>query len=307
MGFFSFFKKDVNQGNYDDLTDQTKAKIQKVEALIREGGVLLKAGKLTQGLKIFQEVISIEPFQPFALNNVGWILIQLERCNEALPLIQKAISIEEQVNKDHFAFWNFYSNLGNCYLRMEKHNLALEAFLKAIKNAPKEGLSGLYHDAARCLFFLDRGDDAVNFVLKSLSYNLKDGDGFELLGQIYLYIKRFPLCSFACFFYAKYLGANLSNGTQDQLVNFQKNSPEIFGFYKKFISELNTMANNKEILMLFKQGPFADLNIIDQELSCFFMMIGSWISENSKHHPEIFREVESIELFNSVKLLNALK
>ena len=80
---------------------------------LNEGIAFHKSGKLNQAKKIYEKIIKKDPNNFKVINLLGIISLQLKNYNEAIILINKAISI----NPDHHALYN---NLGVSYKELFK-------------------------------------------------------------------------------------------------------------------------------------------------------------------------------------------
>lgn len=63
----------------------------KINQMLVESYDLLEAGKLDQAKAIFQEILKMEPGNPLALNNLGYIAVKEKKYEEALKDLEQAL------------------------------------------------------------------------------------------------------------------------------------------------------------------------------------------------------------------------
>lgn len=98
--------------------------------LLREGGYLLKHGRLKEAKNLFLEALEINPHYEEALSNLGIICYSEGKYNEAINYYQKAL----KVNPD---FYDAHNNLGVAMILAGKTDDAIFHFKKAISIKPQ--------------------------------------------------------------------------------------------------------------------------------------------------------------------------
>jgi len=99
------------------------------EAYSNMGNVLKNQGKLDEAVEAYTKAISIKPDNTAAYNNMGNALKDQGNLEEAIKAYNKAISI-------HPDYAEAYSNMGNVLKDQGKPNEAVEAYKKAISINP---------------------------------------------------------------------------------------------------------------------------------------------------------------------------
>lgn len=113
-----------------------------------------EAGKVEQAIKAYKKSLNLNPDNPAALDNLGAIYQQNSRFEEALELHKKAISLQPTPN--------CYNNLGECYRKLYKPELAVKAYQNALKMVPNysgalKNLGNLYKEMG----FFDKANECL--------------------------------------------------------------------------------------------------------------------------------------------------
>jgi Tfp pilus assembly protein PilF len=88
-------------------------------------------GRLEDAIEECKKAIEIDPAFGNPYNDIGAYLIELERPDEAIPWLEKAIA-SERYDAYHFPWYN----LGRVYLAQEMFNRARECFDRAVEIEP---------------------------------------------------------------------------------------------------------------------------------------------------------------------------
>ena len=78
----------------------------------------------------FARAVSLDPDDPYALNNLGSVYLQQGRFEEAITVLQRAIKLNSDYHKA-------YCNLGTAYARLGKTGRAVGFYRKALKLNPR--------------------------------------------------------------------------------------------------------------------------------------------------------------------------
>ncbi len=87
---------------------------------------------LEKAEKMIRKAIAAEPENAAYLDSMGWVLYKLERYEEALPYLEKAVKVPSGSDA------TLYDHLGDCYDRLKKTDKAIEAWKTALDHAKKE-------------------------------------------------------------------------------------------------------------------------------------------------------------------------
>lgn len=86
-------------------------------------------GRWTEAEAAYREVLSRHPNEPYSLNNLGHLLLQRDRVDEALKLFKLALAADP-------TYALAYNNLGNAYLKLGQVDEALAAYQRAAECSP---------------------------------------------------------------------------------------------------------------------------------------------------------------------------
>ena len=136
---------------YDELIESLKCQPRNMWALILMGNLLTKEKNDIDGAKAYYDkVLEYYPDNAIAINNVAATYMENKEYEEAIPLMQKVISIDD-------SYINSYYGLALCYYKTEKLNEAFDICHQAatrLKNRPenpgvREELLKLYMTVAK--------------------------------------------------------------------------------------------------------------------------------------------------------------
>jgi tetratricopeptide (TPR) repeat protein len=99
--------------------------------------------KLDRALDLIEQALKIEPKSPAYLDSLGWVLYKLNRPQEALPNIQKAIELSEEPDP------TLYEHLGDIFAMLKQTDRAREAWSKSLKLEPNELIRKKLQDATK--------------------------------------------------------------------------------------------------------------------------------------------------------------
>ena len=88
--------------------------------------------KLEQARDLIEKAVRLEPKSPAFLDSLGWVLYKLNRPQEALPNVQKAIEFSEEPDP------TLYEHLGDIYTALKQTDKAREAWTKSLTVVPND-------------------------------------------------------------------------------------------------------------------------------------------------------------------------
>jgi len=126
------------------------------------GEVLVKQGKLDEGIEHFKKCLAIEPGHAKAHNNLGNVYTMKGRLNEAIAEIEQALSINPYYAMAH-------NSLGNVYLKNNELDKAISEYKQAIAFKPDYAMAHNNIGLAYC----NKGmlDEAIAEYKKALAIN----------------------------------------------------------------------------------------------------------------------------------------
>lgn len=153
MGGTSVPRHKIREGGADEeRTDMEEIKSVVARNRAHLGDLLRKKGRLAAAVLEYRRALSEAPDSISILNKLSSALIQSQKDEEALPLLNRA----SEISPDHPTA---HTNLGRIYLKRKDFKKAKEAFLESIQINPfnpevHQGLSEAYEklgDGARAL------------------------------------------------------------------------------------------------------------------------------------------------------------
>ncbi len=118
-----------------------------------------QAGRLAEADRQYRQVLKIVPDQPDALHLCGLVACQQGRFRDAVPLIEKAISLNPDVAE-------FHVHLGNAYKELDEPAAAQTQYLAALRIAP--GIPQTYNNLGTVYFTQGKDDAATEAYRKAL-------------------------------------------------------------------------------------------------------------------------------------------
>ena len=139
------------------------------------GTILMRLGRLEEGLKAFEKAIAIDPENAEIWKNFGAALVELNRPDQAFAALGQAL----QLRPRYVDAANLY---GRVLLRQERHVEALEYFNLSLEVEPDQ--ADVLHARALVLLNLGRLEDSVADSSLSARLNPADADTYNLFGHI---------------------------------------------------------------------------------------------------------------------------
>lgn len=127
------------EGDYDQAVELYEKSISiqpTAEAHTFLGWTFHFQGKLERAVEECKRAIEIDPDFGNPYNDIGAYLIEMRRCDEAIPWLERAIEAKRYDSR-HFPYYN----LGRAYLAKEMYSLARESFQNALRLEPRYTLA----------------------------------------------------------------------------------------------------------------------------------------------------------------------
>jgi tetratricopeptide (TPR) repeat protein len=98
---------------------------------VRAGEVAYNTGDLTSALRQYETAAEADPDNPIALNNVGQMLVRLDRAADAVPYFDRAIARSPEA-------WAYHFNRARAYAQMEDWARAIAGYRDAARLFPDD-------------------------------------------------------------------------------------------------------------------------------------------------------------------------
>ncbi len=141
------------------------------------GTLLLQRGREEEAIVHFEKALEFEPDSTNARNNLGTALLQMGRAAEAVPHFLQALQIEPDNADAH-------NTLGCALLQMGSVNEAITHYEKALQIAP--GNADAYYNFGTALVQKGRADEAIPRFQKALEIRPDYAEAYYYLGNILL-------------------------------------------------------------------------------------------------------------------------
>ncbi len=99
--------------------------------------------KLDKARDLIEKAVHLEPKSAAYLDSLGWVLYKLNKPQEALPQLQKAIELSEEPDP------TLYDHLGDIYALLKQTDKAREAWNKSLALDPNEVVRKKLNDAGK--------------------------------------------------------------------------------------------------------------------------------------------------------------
>jgi protein O-mannosyl-transferase len=129
----------------------------------------------TDAETVWKTTISRNPTAWMAHNNLGALLLEQGRLDEAIDHFRNAIEIKPDEASAH-------TNLGNALLLKKDLDQAVAEYQKALEFAPRD--SGAHYNLANALLALGQTDEAVTEYQEALTINPNNADAHNNLGAV---------------------------------------------------------------------------------------------------------------------------
>ncbi|MGB4057321.1 MAG: tetratricopeptide repeat protein, partial [Alphaproteobacteria bacterium] len=135
---------------------------EEIPTLLNKAGQFYNARNLPEAEKIYRRILDTDPQNPYGLNMLGMIALDVGRLVDAEALVRKAIA-----GRNDLAL--FHDTLGTILMRQGKADEAISSFEKSLALKPDyvDSLNGL----AGIFIFLERKDEALELFKRALAAN----------------------------------------------------------------------------------------------------------------------------------------
>ncbi len=152
-------------------------------------------GDLARAEASYKKAIEYDPKFTDAYNNLGSVYIDMDRCDEAIPLFQKATA-DLFYNTPYLA----EHNLGWCYYKTGRTDLAIHHIRKALTINPKfclayRNLGTIYEDEKKCVPALDQYRKYAEYCPDEQLAHLQTGMMEAACGDVQNAVQSFAKCS----------------------------------------------------------------------------------------------------------------
>ncbi|MHC4645165.1 MAG: tetratricopeptide repeat protein [Planctomycetota bacterium] len=139
------------------------------------GGSLWERGLAAEGTQSYRKAISLKPDYLDAYRNLGLVLVEQRRLNEAAAHYNKAVSIFPEDA-------GLYEGLGLTLFEQAKFNEAVEQYRKALEIDPN--LANIHDNLGRALFNLGQPSEARKHFSTALELNPEDSMAHNNMGSL---------------------------------------------------------------------------------------------------------------------------
>lgn len=133
-------------------------------------------GELPQAESIYRQILAADSRNAEALHLLGLVALNTNRVNDAITLIQQAITVAPK--------GVYYSNLGSAYLSANRNDDARAMLMQAVRLSPE--IANSHYNLAVALCNLGRLDDSVASYRRVLEWDPKDVRTHNNLGNLFL-------------------------------------------------------------------------------------------------------------------------
>ena len=134
-----------------------------------------QTGDLRQAELLYRQALAIEPNHPHALCNLGVLINQAERPDEAIDYLRQAAALQPEVGE-------FHGNLATAYLAAQEVPAAIAAFREALRLKPAS--ARIRGQLGHALLELGQLDEARTLALEALELEPGFPPAFGVLGQL---------------------------------------------------------------------------------------------------------------------------
>jgi len=151
------------------------------DALALAGKIMVRKGERDKALEIFDKLLTEDPANFSAVEDVGTEFLVKEDYENAAPFLKMAIEARRRAQTESF---DAYYNLGLCYYNMQKYIKSVEAYREAVQLEPNN--RDAHYGLLRALLEADLIDEAI---MQGKKYTTEiapdDYRGWWILSQAY--------------------------------------------------------------------------------------------------------------------------
>ncbi|MBI3653043.1 MAG: tetratricopeptide repeat protein [Acidobacteria bacterium] len=175
-GLVTFPASSVNARSRLSQQDKEPPTQEVTADLLQQGKDFLRARQYEKAAQAFKEVIARQPNSAAAYANLGATLLRQDKPAEALPLVQKALELDNR-----FAF--AYAALGDVNRAMNRFAEAIEAYQQAIRLSP--AYADAYGAMGATYALMRRYEESLDAFTKAESLNPNNPEVQNGLGIAY--------------------------------------------------------------------------------------------------------------------------
>lgn len=133
--------------------------------------LLQNSGRSAEAAVLYQQILTIQPDNAIAINNLAWIMCEEEgKCKEALELAQRGLKVAPD-------YIDLIDTRGVVYYKLAQYDKAVQDFTRCVELYPEGTPSATtsYLHLGRALVKLGQKDEAVNTLRQALKLNTETG------------------------------------------------------------------------------------------------------------------------------------
>jgi tetratricopeptide (TPR) repeat protein len=104
---------------------------QQIANQLQQGFQLLQNERLLDAQQVFEDILKVDPLNEHGLNLLGVVFIQLQQADQAILMLEKALTVNNQDTQT-------YNNLGLAYKELYQFKKAQEAFNSSLTLNPEQ-------------------------------------------------------------------------------------------------------------------------------------------------------------------------
>lgn len=178
----------------DEAAAQCRAAIEHdptlVEAWNNLGTVQMKQNKWDEARASFEKTIELAPKYSLAYGNLAKVETNAQNVAKAVEYLNKAIAVDEGGFFDSKRRAEAYSNVAATAMKLQKYEVAAEAYKNALEANPQD--TELSRNLAAAYRSLGRANEAVPILLDVIKRNPNSAEAHNTLGIIYAEQNRKP-------------------------------------------------------------------------------------------------------------------
>jgi Flp pilus assembly protein TadD len=137
-------------------------------------------------VRLCPEYLKLQPGDAYVRNDYGWALMQLNRHDEAISVLEPGIASDGQSGQ-------MLHNLAAAYWKTGRLDEALRTYERILEAQPDHGdTDSIWVARIELLVKLNRSDDAATLITKRLEEGADDGLGYYLRARLKLHDRAIP-------------------------------------------------------------------------------------------------------------------
>ncbi len=178
--FGNYFNNDIDALN--EIEKALKKDPNNPHLMHNKGFILLKLNKIEEALKITRKSMDLIPEEPCVNQIMSIILFEMAKHDEAIELIDKAIKLDPELQGNYLTKARFFSKL-------KEYNKTLDVIDKAIKLDPKFLEFKRYK--ANILIDLKKHEEALEIIDNLIDQYPKDPENYNVRSHIFFDLGKF--------------------------------------------------------------------------------------------------------------------